>query len=88
MFDAIYIGNTQQTFKKIMDGHFSNLQRVLKNGQTLDSFAAHFEQHFNTLTSRTYLRKYMTFKAVKEKNLIGAMKKFTELIATYVWRNV
>ena len=34
--DAIYIGNTQQTFKKIMDGHFSDLQRLLKNGQKLD----------------------------------------------------
>ena len=33
MCDAIYIGKTQQTFKKIMDGHFSNLLRLLKNGQ-------------------------------------------------------
>ena len=32
MCDAIYIGNTQQTFKKIMDGHLSNLLRLLKNG--------------------------------------------------------
>ena len=40
--DAIYIGNTQKNFKKIMDGHFSDLQRLLKNGQKLDSFAAHF----------------------------------------------
>ena len=31
--NAIYIGNTQQTFKKRMYGHFSDLQRVLKNGQ-------------------------------------------------------
>ena len=33
MCDAIYIGNTQKTFKKIMDVHFSDLQRLLKNGQ-------------------------------------------------------
>ena len=78
MCDSIYIGNTQQTFKKIMDGHFSNLLRLLKNGQKPDSFAAHFEQHFNTTTSRTYLRKYMTFKVVKQLNPIGAMKKFTK----------
>ena len=32
--DAIYIGNTQKNFKKIMDGHFFNLQRLLKNGKT------------------------------------------------------
>ena len=41
--DAIYIGNTQQTFKKRMDGHFSDLLCLLKNGQKSDSFAAHFE---------------------------------------------
>ena len=45
--DAIYIGNTQQTFKKRMYGHFSDLQRLLKNGQKSDSFAAHFVQHYN-----------------------------------------
>ena len=60
--DAVYIGNTQQNFNKRMDGHFSDLLRLLKNGQKSDSFAAHFEQHFNTTTSRTDLRKYTTFK--------------------------
>ena len=49
MCDAIYIGNTQQTFKKRMDGHFSDLLCLLKNGQKSDSFAAHFEQHFNKI---------------------------------------
>ena len=68
MCDATYIGNTQHTLKKIMDGHFSNLLRLLKNGQESDSFAAHFEQHFNSTTLRTDLHKYMTFKAVKYLN--------------------
>ena len=62
MRDAIYIGNTRQTLKKGMDGHLSDLLRLLKNGQKPDSFAAHSEQHFDTTTSRTDLRKYMTFK--------------------------
>ena len=31
--DAIYIGNTQQTFKTRMDGHFSDLLCLFKNGQ-------------------------------------------------------
>ena len=30
MCDAIYISNTQQTFKNIMNGNFSNLLRLLK----------------------------------------------------------
>ena len=72
MCDAIYIGNTQQTFKKRLDGHFSDLLRLPKNGQKSDSFSAHFEQHFNTTTSHTDLRKYMTFKVVKQlMNLIS-----------------
>ena len=49
--DAIYICNTQQTFKKRMDVHFSDLQRLLKNGQKSDSFAAHFVQHFHSTTA-------------------------------------
>ena len=43
MCDTIYIENTHQTFKKIMDRHFSNLLRLLKNRQKYDSFAAHIE---------------------------------------------
>ena len=31
--DAIYIGNTQQTFKTRMDGHFSDILSLFKNGQ-------------------------------------------------------
>ena len=41
------MGNTQQNFKKRMDGHFSDLQRLLKNGKKSDSFSAQFVQHFN-----------------------------------------
>ena len=48
-----------------MDGHLSDLQRLLKNEKKPDSFAAHFIQHFNTTTSRTDLRKYTMFKVVK-----------------------
>ena len=61
-----------------MDVHFSDLLRLLKNGQKSDSFAAHFEQHFNTTTSHTELRKYMTFKVVKQLNPIREMKTFTK----------
>ena len=78
MCDASYIGNNKKTFKKIMDGHFSDLQRLLKNGQKSDSFADHFVQHFITTMWRTDLHTYMTFKVVKQINLIGAMKTFTE----------
>ena len=61
-----------------MDGHFSDLLRLLKNRQKSYSFADHFEQHFNTIMSRKDLRKYMAFKVVKQLNPIGTMKKFTK----------
>ena len=73
--DAIYIGNTQQKFKTKMDGHFSDLLHLFKNGKKSDSFAAHSKQHFKATTSCTYLRKYMTFQLVKQLNPIGATKK-------------
>ena len=72
------MGNTHQTFMKRIDGCFSNLIPLLKNGQKSDSFAVHIVQHFNSDTSHTDLRKFMTFKVIKYINLIGAMKTFTE----------
>ena len=69
MCEAMYIGKTQQTLKKRMDGHFSNLLRLLKNGQKPYSFAAHFKNNFNATTSHKDLFKYMTFKEVNQINL-------------------
>ena len=61
-----------------MYGHFSDLLRLLNNRKKLESFASHFEQNFSTTMSRTDLRKYMTFKVVKQLNPIGAIKTFTK----------
>ena len=61
-----------------MDGHFSNLLCLLKNGHKSDSFSTHFEQHFNETTSRTDIRKHMLFNVVNHLNLIGTMKTFTK----------
>ena len=58
--------------------HLSDLLRLLKNGQKSDSFAAHFEHHFNSTTSHTDIRKYMIVKVVNKLNPIGAMKTFTK----------
>ena len=35
MSEAIYTGNNHQAFQKRMDGHFSDLLRLLKNGKNL-----------------------------------------------------
>ena len=42
MCDAIYIGKTQKTFKKRMDGHLSDILHLIKNRKKLDSFAVDF----------------------------------------------
>ena len=73
MCDAINICNTQQTFKKIMDGNLFDIIRLLKNRQKSESFAAHSKHHFNTTTSHTDIHKYMTFKVVMKLYPIDAM---------------
>ena len=78
MCDAIYIGNTQQILKKRLDVHFSDLLRLLKNVKKSDSFVTHFEKHFNTNTSHTYLGNCMKFISVKQLNTIRAMNTFTK----------
>ena len=61
-----------------MDGNFSDLLRLLKNGQESDSFTDHSKHNCDDSTSRTYLRKYMTSKVVNHLNMIGTMKTFTK----------
>ena len=62
----------------MMDGHISDIIRMIKNGQNSDPFSAHFEQHFNYTTSSTDLLKYMAFKVENQLNYIDAMKIFTK----------
>ena len=61
-----------------MNGHLSDLLHLLKNGQKLDSFSAHFEQHLNSTLSHIELRRYMTLKLLNQINPIGTMKTFTK----------
>ena len=60
--DAIYTGKRQQMLKKSMYGNFSDIQRLPKTGKKLDSFAAHHEQHFKSITSHTDIHMCMMFK--------------------------
>ena len=78
MCEDICIGNTQQKFKKIMDGNFSDLLCLLKNRQKYDSFDAHFEQHSKYTTSKTDLHKCMSFKLAKNLNTTGSIKMFMQ----------
>ena len=59
-----------------MDVHFSNLLRLLKNGQKPNSFSDYFKHNFNSITSNTDLCKCLNFYVVKKLNPIGSMKRF------------
>ena len=74
----IYIGNTQKTFKRGMDGHFYDLLCPFRIKLKSNSVVAHSKQHFNSTTSCIDLRKYITFKVIKPPNLIGAKDIFTK----------
>ena len=77
MFEAICIGNTQQTLKKNGRSflrYTTSSQKRIKS----DSFDAHFKQHFNSTTSGTYLTKCMAFTSLNQINYIGALKTSTK----------
>ena len=78
MCDAICVGNNQQTFKKQWTVIYPISYVYSITEKSSDSFAAHFENHFNTTTSCTDLRKYITFKVIKQLNPIVATKIFTK----------
>jgi hypothetical protein len=42
MTNKIYIGNTQQNFKKRMMGHFQDVKKLMEKGVHSDSYARHF----------------------------------------------
>jgi hypothetical protein len=41
MTNKIYIGNTQQNFKKRMTGHFQDVKKLMEKGVHSDSYARH-----------------------------------------------
>ena len=54
-----------EKIKNRMNGILSDVQHLLKNGQKLDLFAAHYGQHFKYTMSHMDLCKCILFKVVK-----------------------
>ena len=62
MCDAVYIGNTQQTLKKRIDGHLSDLQRLLKT----DKSQTHLlPTTYSTLTLPRHVQIYVSILCSK-----------------------
>ena len=60
--DDVYTGNTQQTFKKRTEGHFSDILRLLKNGQN----QSHLLPNLNiTLTFLRHVHIYVSIWHLK-----------------------
>ena len=81
--DMAYIGNTQQTYKKRMQGHFQDVKKLFNKDIHSDSFARHFGHHFNyregdkqEAPTPQKLREVLKFEVVWQGNPISIVKTF------------
>ena len=74
-----YVGNTQQTFKDRMNGHFNDVQKLVCKKVQSDSFARHFAKHFTTKPSPKKLRDILDFEVLWAANPISAVRSFGKL---------
>ena len=74
----IYIGNTQQTLKDRMYGHYADLQKLVFKGIKSDSFASHYSTLFEkgTKPSPAQMREKMSFSILWQGNPITVNKTF------------
>ena len=71
-----YIGNTQQTYKSWMDGHFQDVTKTIIHGIKSDSFAFHFVQHFDSKPYPALLREMIDCKILWKGNGFQLVKTF------------
>ena len=65
-------------FIKILNGHLSKVQGIIKKRKKLDSFVAHYKQHNKPTASWTYLLKFMTLNVVKQIKLVRSILSLTK----------
>ena len=72
----IYIGNTQQYFKKRIGAHLSDVKRLVLEGKKSDSFANHFASLCNSdpKPSPKTLREKMEFSILWQGNPVAVQK--------------
>jgi hypothetical protein len=74
----VYIGNTQQHFKKRMQQHFNDVKKLLQHGIKSDSYAKHFASQFSNLDNLTpeIQRNSIVCKVLWQGNPINVVKTF------------
>ena len=78
VYEEIYIGNTQQTLKKRMSGHYSDVLRLVRDNKNSDLFAKHFASTLDNdpKPSSKTLQNNMNFSIIWQGNPISLQKSF------------
>jgi GIY-YIG catalytic domain len=74
----VYIGNTQQHFKRRMQQHFNDVKKLHQLGQKSDSYAKHFANQFLNFDNLTpqFQRNSITCDILWQGNPISVVKTF------------
>ena len=80
----IYIGSTQNSVKKRMQGHYVETRSLVNDGRTSDTFAKHFASHFSQMKEGQNKKKSsISINQIRKKGKpISNMKTFGELCCT------
>ena len=71
---SVYVGNTQNTFKKRMEQIFQDIAQKVQHDKNSDTFADHFATHFDQKPTPQQCRETMKFEVLAKVNPIGSMK--------------
>ena len=75
-----YIGQTQQNFKKRMQGHFNDVQKLHNKKIKSDSYAKHFAYQLQNFKGKKltpkFQRQHISSEVVWQGNPISAVKTF------------
>ena len=76
--NMIYIGNTQQRFKKRMEKHFNDVQKLVFKDIRSDSYARHFATHFKkgSKPKPKELREIQQFEIIWQGEPLTTIKTF------------
>ena len=75
---SVYVGNTQNNPPKITEQHYQDVDQKVQYDKNLDTFAAHFAQHFDQKSTPQQCRKIMNFGILFTVNPIMSMKTWSK----------
>ena len=79
---SVIVEITQNTLKKRTEQHFHDVSQKLQHNKTLDTFAAHFDQHFDQNPTPKQCHEIMILETLSTANPIGLMKTWNKSSCT------